>query len=276
MYQLERLDIMIAYSCNLACQGCISISDQPRDGVEPYHSVIDQIDQWKTKVAPAVTAVFGGEPCLHPRLIEICKHIRAAWPNTIIRLITNGYLLDNFDAEQWFELGPFEIQLSVHRKDHEHVLNQKIKHILMQRKPWTVTMHQESGDHKQIQWQHQSVSIYKSMFKDFVVPYRVHNNEIVPWNSDPAEAHKICGSPNTPILYKGRLYKCPAVANAMDITKQNWFGYQAVSAQDNLEQFVNAIGLPEPVCAQCPARSQAVVIDHFDRKNVVVKQKNID
>lgn len=276
MYQINRLDVMIAYSCNLACQGCISISDRPRDGIEPYQSVIDQINTWKTIISPAVTTIFGGEPCLHPRLIEICKHVRTSWPGTTIRLITNGYLLDNFDADQWFELGRFEIQVSVHRKDHEQVLNKKIKNILTKRKPWITTAHQAPGDHKQIQWQHNLVSIHKSTFKEFVVPYRQINGQLLPWNSNPAESHKICGAPSTPVLYKGKLYKCPAVANAIDITKENWFDYSAVSVSDDLTDFINSIGIPEPVCGQCPARSQAVIVDHFDRKNVVVKQKNID
>lgn len=276
MHKIPRLDVMISYSCNLACQGCISLSDRPRDGIEPYQSVIDQINTWKTTVSPEVTTIFGGEPCLHPRLIEICKHVRTAWPGTTIRLITNGYLLNNFDADQWFELGQFEIQVSVHRKDHEQVLNKKIKNILTKRKPWTITVHQAPGDHKQIQWQHNLVSIYKSTFKEFVVPYQQISDQLMPWNSDPVESHKICGAPSSPVLYKGKLYKCPAVANAIDVTKENWFNYSAVSIGDDLTDFINSIGVPEPVCGQCPARSQAVIVDHFDRKNVVVKQKNID
>jgi organic radical activating enzyme len=276
MHQLDSLDIMIAYSCNLACQGCISISDLPRDGIEPYENIVEQINRWKSVISPKMIVIFGGEPCLHPKLIEICKHVRAAWPDAVIRLITNGYLLDNFDADHWFDLGKIEIQVSIHRKDHEHVLNQKIKNILTKRKPWTVSTHHETDRHKQVQWQHNSVSIYKSIFKDFVVPYQHSHNQILPWNSNPSDAHKICGAPNTPILYKGKLYKCPAVANAIDITKQNWFKYQAVDANDNLTDFVNSIGVPEPVCGQCPAQPQAVIIDHFDRKNVVVKQKNIN
>jgi len=276
MYPINRLDVMVAYSCNLACQGCISISDRTRNGVEPVGNIIDYLNKWKNKIFPAVTTVFGGEPCLHPNLIEICKHIRVVWPNTVIRLITNGYLLDNFDANEWFDLGPVEIQVSVHRQDHEHILNKKIKNILVARKPWIITVHGGSNSHKQIQWQHNSVTVYKSIFKDFVVPYRQQENQLLPWNSDPSESHKICGSPNNPVLYKGKLYKCPAVANAMDITKQNWFNYRAADVDGDLDQFVANIGVPEPVCGQCPNRAQAVIIDHFDKKNVIVKQKNIN
>lgn len=276
MHCIDRLDVMIAYSCNLACRGCISISDQVRDGVEPFENLVAELDRWKTSIVPKVTAIFGGEPCLHPKLVEICQHVRTVWPDTVIRLITNGYLLDNFDAEHWFDLGKLEIQVSVHRKDHEQVLNQKIRNILSKRKSWRISTHQSAGEHKQMQWQYDSVSIYKSIFKEFVVPYQQHNNQLLPWNSDPVESHKICGAANTPVLYKGKLYKCPAVANVIDITKQNWFNYQAIDIDGDLSGFVRSIGVPEPVCGQCPNRAQAVVIDHFDKKNVVVKQKNIN
>lgn len=276
MHCIDRLDVMVAYSCNLACRGCISISDRPRDGVEPLEKIVEQINRWKTSVSARFTVIFGGEPCLHPKLIEICQHVRTAWPNTTIRLITNGYLLDNFDQEAWFNLGSFEIQVSVHRKDHEHVINKKIKNILLARRPWVTTVHKANIGHKQIQWQHGSVALYKSIFKDFVVPYKSHGSEIMPWHSDPVESHKICGAPATPVLYKGKLYKCPAVANAMDINKQNWLDYEATDIHGNLTQFVNTIGLPEPVCAQCPSRSQALIIDHFDANNVIIKQTSID
>jgi hypothetical protein len=99
------------------------------------------------------------------------------------------------------------------------------------------------------------------------------NNQMQGYDSDPAEAHAICGSPATPILYKGALYKCPPVANLMDLTQQDFYGYQPVTDSQGLDKFVARIGCPESVCAWCPARSQATVIDHFDTKNVQVRQK---
>jgi hypothetical protein len=124
-------------------------------------------------------------------------------------------------------------------------------------------------------WTHNNFSVYKSVFSDFVVPYKKTQDQYLPWHSDPTEAHKICGSPATPILYKGLLYKCPPVANIIDITGDNWFDYHAVGAHDNLNEFVQNIGRPESVCGQCPDRTQAVVINHFDKENVIVRHKNI-
>jgi hypothetical protein len=276
IHNIPRLDLMIAYSCNISCAGCISISDIKRSGIESLESLTNSVAKWKNIVSPEVVAIFGGEPCLHPRLIDICALVRQAWPKSTIRLITNGYLLDNFDPSSWFDFAPLEIQVSVHRKDHESVINKKIKNILQHRRPWKVKTHGGKNQHRQISWTHENVSIYKSIFGEFVVPYKKILNEFLPWHSDPVQAHKICGSPATPILYKDLLYKCPPVANIIDITGKNWFNYCAVDVVDDVKAFVDTIGRPESVCGQCPELSQAVVIDHLNQENVVVKHKNID
>lgn len=271
-HSFERLDIMIAYSCNIACKGCISLSDFSRDGVAPLEDIKQWVDYWKELIAPDVLTIFGGEPCLHPNLIEVCKHIRTAWPTSTIRLITNGYFLHKFDTAAWFELTPLEIQVSIHRKDHEKHINQTIGKILKHRIDWQVTRH--GGDHhKQLEWSSAGISVYKSIFKDFIVPYKQNKEEIIAYTSDPAEAHKICGAPSTPILYKGKLYKCPPVANLIDVTGKNFTGYVACSDETTLAKFVDGIGKPESVCSQCPTLQTAKIIDHFNTKNVTVKNK---
>lgn len=270
MHKFHRLDIMIAYSCNISCAGCISVSDIKRSGIESFENIVASINKWKNSISPKIITLFGGEPCLHPRLIDICSIVRQAWPESTIRIITNGYLLDKHNFADCFDLGPLEIQVSIHRKDHEPVINTKIKNILRHRHPWKVVKH-SGNHHRQISWTHEKISIYKSIFSEFIVPYKKVSNEFLPWNSDPAKAHKICGSPSVPILYKGLLYKCPPVANIIDVTGKNWYNYIGVDTDSDLEKFVSNIGKPESVCGQCPDSSQAVVIDHFNKENVVVR-----
>ena len=169
-----------------------------------------------------------------------------------------------------FEFDNFEMQVSLHRLDHRKLLQDEVSKIIRCRHPWTVRSFDEA-DHKQLSWQHDSIKIYFSIFKDFVVPYQAQGQKILPWRSDPADAHKICGAPNTPVLHRGKLYKCPAVANAIELAKENWFNYHPVEDPTGLQDFVNNIGKPETVCGQCPNQAQAVIIDHFDSRNVDVR-----
>jgi sulfatase maturation enzyme AslB (radical SAM superfamily) len=271
MLILPRLDLMIAYSCNISCRGCISVSDIKRNGIEPYEEISASLQKWQHKVTPEIVAIFGGEPCLHPKLLEICQDVRQTWPNARIRLITNGYLLGNFDSASWHQFDNFEIQVSIHRKDHETYINQHIKNILLHKKDWRVEKFGGS-DHKQVAWISDNLTVYKSIFQHFVVPYRAG---FKPYDSDPVLAHKICGAGATPILYKGKLYKCPPVANIIDITGTHYKNYCGYDVDDDLQQFVDAIGKPEPVCGFCPDQVQATVVDHFNKDNVIVKQKII-
>ena len=272
MNTIPRLDLMIAYSCNISCKGCISVSDIKRNGVEPYEEIAAWLQQWQHKIEPELVTIFGGEPCLHPKLLEICQDVRQTWPNTKIRLITNGYLLGNFDSLRWHQFNNFEIQVSIHRKDHETHINQYIKNILLHKKDWRVKRF-GGNDHKQVAWIGSNLIIYKSIFQHFVVPYK---KEFRPYDSDPTEAHKICGSGAAPILYKGKLYKCPPVANIIDITNTYYKNYQGYTIDDNLKEFIDGIGKPEPVCGFCPDTSQATIINQFDKTNVIVKQKIIN
>jgi organic radical activating enzyme len=267
---------MIAYSCNLACKGCISLSDFDRDGIASLEDITAWCKEWHTVISPGVITLFGGEPTLHPRLIEVCKVVKQYWPQTTLRLITNGYLLENFPADAWFNLTPFEIQVSIHRKDHETLINQKIKNILAVHNDWAVTQYKDYREHKQLEWSRSGFKLYKSIFGEFVSPYLTKNNKLIAANGDPTAAHSICGAPNTPVLYKNNLYKCPAVANVMELSKENWFGYQAVASTDDLTNFISSIGKPESVCAQCPDKTNAVIFNHLDRDNVIVKQKSLN
>jgi organic radical activating enzyme len=274
-HKFKRLDLNVAYACNIKCSGCISLSDFPRKGVVSLEEVDSWLGYWSEYVNIDVMVLFGGEPLINPKILDICKCIRKYYPDTIIRLITNGYLLDNFDPTSWFDFGPFEIQVSIHRIDHESIINKKIKNILATRKNWTTTVDQLNL-HQQIKFTSGNFTIYKSKFKDFVAPYGIKNNKLVALQSDPVVAHKLCGSPNTPVLYKGKLYKCPPVANLIDMLDENWNNYKSCNSHEDLPQFIKLIGHPELVCSQCPDNTNAIIFDHFDRGNVRVKEKNLN
>lgn len=273
MHKIPRLDFMIVYSCNLACQGCISLSDFNRNGVASINDIESWCSDWHQVLVPNVITLFGGEPTLHPKLPEICKIIKTYWPSATLRLITNGYLLDNFSSDVWFNFSPFELQVSIHRLDHEKLINQKLKKILANHKDWSVIKH--NNDHIQIEWFRPGFRLYKSKFGEFVAPYLLDHGNIVAAQSDPASAHAICGAPDTPVLYKNKLYKCPAVANIIDHTGENWLGYTPLSSTDDLTDFISMINKPEPVCRQCPDKSSAIVFDHQLKDTVIVRQKNI-
>lgn len=268
-YRIKRLDFNVAYACNLACKGCISLSDFDRRGVESLQDIQEQCQTWSKIIDPSVISIFGGEPLMHPRIQKVLEAIREAWPNAVIRLITNGYLLRRHDPETWFKFGSLEMQVSVHRSDHEHMITKEIKRIVSCRKDWSATRSRLDG-HKQLELHNKDLSIYKSKFKTFVMPYRLEDGELKPFNSDPTKAHSICGSPDVPILYRDRLYKCAPLPNILELDKGKNYTYQGVGPDGDIESIVDNINKPESVCAMCPENKNHS-IDHFDKENVRVK-----
>ena len=273
--RLTRLDLNVAYACNINCRGCISLSDFNRPGVVSNSDIDQWLAYWSSGLDIDIITLFGGEPLINSELIKICHTVRKYYSNSVIRLITNGYLLDNVDPTSWFDLGSFEMQISIHRADHESIINKKIKKILKVKKDWT-TQVDNLNQHQQIMFTSGNVKIYKSKFKDFITPYNFDSKQkLIPFDSDPVKAHSICGSPDTPILYKGALYKCPPVANIIDYTGKNWNNYSSCQTLDQLDEFIQQVGCPESVCAQCPEQKEQHLYDHFNLENVYVKQKNI-
>lgn len=272
MHLIDRLDVMVAYGCNISCKGCISLSDRSRQGTVTPGQIEMWCNHWKTLLQPKTLVLFGGEPLMNKNIMKICTIIRDAWPTSTIRLITNGYLLCRWPHTAWFDFGEFEMQISIHRQDHESTINKDIGLILRTFNDWTTKCYKDDNDHKQIEFTRPGFKLWKSKFKDFVAPYRLDQGKLAAFDGDPVQAHAICGSPNTPILYKGSLYKCPPVANLIDITGRKSRGYQPCHGAENLEEFVSQINRPEPVCGQCPDRIGLHTYNHMDPINVIVKK----
>lgn len=269
MHRIQRLDFNVAYACNLACKGCISLSDFDRRGVESVRDIEEQCDTWSRILDPSVISIFGGEPLMHPRIQRVLAAIRNAWPNALIRFITNGYLLRRHDPDSWFNFAPMEMQVTIHRHDHEHMITKEIRRIVERRGGWRATRSTVDG-HRQLELHHADLTIYKSKFKRFVMPYRLEAGELKPFNSDPRKAHSICGSPNVPILYKNKLYKCAPLPNILELDKGKHYDYKGVDAEGDVAGLVSMINKPESVCAMCPDNADHS-IDHFNKENVRVK-----
>ena len=269
MFEIERLDFNIAYACNLSCKGCISLSDFDRRGVESVNDISKQCEIWSKILNPKVISIFGGEPLLHPRLQKVLQMIKTHWPKTKIRLITNGYLLKRYDPQTWFDFPGLEMQVSIHRQDHERIITKEIKKILNCRSDWKVQK-SKNGGHMQLEFHNKDIMIYKSKFKDFVMPYRLVNGELRPFDSDPKKAHSICGSPDVPILYRNKLYKCAPLPNILELDKGKHYKYKGIGPEDDISDLIENINKPESVCAMCPEH-RTHSIDHFKKENVHVK-----
>ncbi len=108
--------------CNLNCLFCSHRQNPPGAEVlriaprsmKEIEATISFLDPGRPVViGESATRIIEGEPFTHPEIVEVLRLVRAAFPNTIIQITTNGSLLDEKKLEFLSRLGKIEICFSL-------------------------------------------------------------------------------------------------------------------------------------------------------------------
>lgn len=113
-HTLLKFEVQVAEHCNLNCKNCshyaplaersfLDIARYQKDCVrlsELFGAEMEQI------------RLVGGEPLLHPQLIDIMRITRKSFSFGRIRLVTNGVLLPNMDEEFWRACQVYNIEIA--------------------------------------------------------------------------------------------------------------------------------------------------------------------
>ena len=97
---LRYLETHLVDYCNLKCKGCTHFANICQ---EPgFVNVVDyekQLAQLSNLCDVAILRLMGGEPFLHPDLIEVFTKTRSYFPRAQIFIVTNGLLIDSLKEE---------------------------------------------------------------------------------------------------------------------------------------------------------------------------------
>ncbi len=97
----RSLESHITDHCNLRCRQCCSLSPYlPRWCVEPDR-LQEDLRLAARALKPRYLKLVGGEPLLHPRLLECLEIARASGLAEIVSLTTNGFLLPRMPDRLW-------------------------------------------------------------------------------------------------------------------------------------------------------------------------------
>src|SRR5690242_5002679 len=87
-----KIELHILYDCNLSCVNCnrmsqINTAHTPPMTVADVKEIFRQCDElnWKPDVL-----IIGGEPSLHPDIVEICRLARNFVGRGLVQMWTNG------------------------------------------------------------------------------------------------------------------------------------------------------------------------------------------
>jgi uncharacterized Fe-S cluster-containing radical SAM superfamily protein len=107
----RSLEAHVVDHCNLMCAECCSLSPLlPRWFASPQDLAAD-LDAAAGLLAPSVFKIVGGEPTLHPELVELVRIAKAAKIAPSVSVTTNGLLLDRMPDALWQHVDALTISL---------------------------------------------------------------------------------------------------------------------------------------------------------------------
>jgi sulfatase maturation enzyme AslB (radical SAM superfamily) len=129
---VTHIDFDITFGCNLKCEYCCSGAPF-RSGIESKETLLDSFEKWSHKLCPTKIRLLGGEPLLHPDLAEIVSAAHRYWSQSLIEIVTNGFLLPRLSDEvlQVFGKSNVHVFISQHMdtEDYRNALNLSIERL---------------------------------------------------------------------------------------------------------------------------------------------------
>ncbi len=130
----RSLEVNLTTHCNLSCYGCDHASPVNSEGYLSVEELVQDLAALSEVYHVFEFRLTGGEPLLHPRLLEVIDAIRDSGVAEKIMLVTNGVLLHNAPAGLWERIDKLWVSIypGVKRKlSHEDVRALATRHGLL-------------------------------------------------------------------------------------------------------------------------------------------------
>ncbi len=239
------IDVLLVDHCNLQCAGCDHFSYMSEPWFIDLKSLKEQLEIIKENI-PWLEAVslWGGEPLLHPDIIEICKITRNIFPKQQITIGSNGILIQTLSENDLQVLQDLKIgfQISYYFSDEQNFNN--ITKILEEKKV------------------HYCLTDSRSHFQ---------MTQINPWGTEDVTQYYTCGKAPLPelTLKDYKLYKCafsaciekPSKKLNLNIPQEEGIDYLDIRkiTKEKLYEFVFS---PSKLCAYCTENYENNTIWH--------------
>ena len=112
-----QFEVHLVEHCNLNCAGCDNFSSL----ANPEFLAVSEFEKDFTRLRELFgdncqrIYLMGGEPLLHPNLIEFLEISRLLFPNALIMIITNGILLSSLPIYFWEKCHKHQIDVGISR-----------------------------------------------------------------------------------------------------------------------------------------------------------------
>ena len=108
---INYIETHLVDHCNLRCRGCSHFSGLAPEQFKSLESFHKEMAQLCRVTDVHTIRLMGGEPLLHPQVVDFCEITRSLFPNSEIVLVSNGILLPTLSNEQINRLNQNNIAL---------------------------------------------------------------------------------------------------------------------------------------------------------------------
>jgi organic radical activating enzyme len=241
---LPTLEFYIVNGCNLKCEFCCHLNPY-RKGFIPLEELECWFKEWSKKLMPRRVRLLGGEPFLHPQLIEVITAARKYWTKSDIHITTNGLLLSNLAEEKLNALQKLNILINVsaHVNDEESI--KRTNEITKRLKSTKVRFRLKTSN------------------KTWTPSHQLDEQGYpIPYQNNPTSAYRACSPKDCIPVNHNRLFRCSIIANAHAaynegaLLSDQWSVVSTptslstdASPKEMLEFITNG---PVPECSICP------------------------
>jgi hypothetical protein len=253
-----QIEVHIAHACNLTCESCSHFSNYHLSGILSLDTAETWYRAWAHRFSPDTFSLVGGEPTINPKLTEHLLLARRYWPQSHIRIITNGLL--------------------IHRHPQLPVALKQVGNALLQ-----LSRHYDKGPyHDAFQ---SAVKLICEWKRDYGIGIRINNSytswtrryqdvrgELKPFNdNDIKRSWSACRCKWCMQLHDGKLWKCPLLAYLPMVQQKvrlspEWshaLTYQPLKPSCTDQELTEFLGRrEESYCVTCPAFDR-----HFGKMN---------
>ena len=256
--KIYNLEMNVSLACNLKCEYCSHFGRYMK-GAIPFDELSVWYKTWNQKIVPQNVRVMGGEPLLHPDILEIIQMTRNDWPDSSVELITNALLIPKMSEAFFTVLRDHKINVTASRHfddtEFNRLFDRGIKFLIDHGIQPNVS---QSG-----QWWRK---YYRLDEEGHAAPYR----------SVPEKAWQNCFVKNRcTTLLDNKLYRCPQLACAHYAVQKGYLtsewqpvlGYQPLlpdCSREDLETFLRQGASLE--CGICPEKFEYA--DRYQKLNV--------
>jgi MoaA/NifB/PqqE/SkfB family radical SAM enzyme len=255
MQALNNLELHVTHRCNLTCESCSHYSNHGHRGDILIAAADDWMAKWKSRLAPVRFTLLGGEPTLHPQLVEIIHLVRFHWPKTVLKLTTNGFFLSRQERlPQALQDTGCRLAISVHHDDEEYA--RRIAGVRMLVAEW--------------QQRFTFVCNFYEAHGKWTRRYQGYGEAMEPFaDGNPRASWEVCPAKHCRQLHEGRIWKCAPLAYlrlqhekfSLNSSWEPYLAYKPLEPDCSDEELKAFFALEEEsYCRMCPGYARPIKI----------------